>query len=518
MRLLWVQVPARLLAHDNSEQNRMGRPDTERDDSIMAAGIRDGHGGQLSMFWTEHGERADERRATPMIEPAENAGPEDAAGRSEALDAMGQGIREAAQECADIAGRDGATGPLDEWREFIDATERAGGEPAAVEKARERLTATYKQFPPGESSVTEATEAAWDFFGSLGAVAGLAGATQEHMRVVLDTAEPTERRRAHALGAQTTVANLADQMDRMPTAVPSRVPGTTNRSRRLMNSVRRQGEAARQRFDEAAEARLDAIGLGASRLIESRSDHARVCRETAVEMFRNSHGFAIAGLPAPGETTLIVYWHEANVLAKTAQEPYRQGFDAEWAEIHGQTMLAMAAGRTQDGPGLDPETRMSIAHAGALTMAKAEAGLHDLEGPAVEQVVRTIELAEDYRRERSEILADMAGGRDILHGWLSRTVGARRSSVTPTQARAMIAAGRENLTPEPILRQLAGRMGQSSLLESERPEVGWGDVQEAIRRVGNLGAGHRLERTIARGMGLRNEDPRLGKQINGSGD
>ena len=470
------------------------------------------------MFWTERGDSASRPVGTTAIELAETAGPEEARGRSEAMAAYANAAERIATEARDIAGPWGPPGPMSEWLEWISATERAGGEISTVKAARLQWAQTAETLGSEPPRQTEEADRAWAFYAPIAALAGTTAAADHHLNVIENTAADVDARRAHGLALEMAIANLAYHRESIPDSVPKSAPGSTNRNRRLLNATRRQADEVRDRFDNGAGLRLGAIGIEKSRRVDGRRDHAETADATAREMLRRNHAFAIAGLAQPEGGTVVIYWHDTLIRAKRAEESYEAGFDAGWASLHGQAMLTLATGRTEEGGDMDAEERSGIAGLGLVTMLRAGAGLHSISGERLEAVVRIIEMAEDYRNERSEVLRRMAGGQHALYGWLADAVGERRSNVTENQARAMMEAGRNAQVPPAILRQLASRMGQPEAAAAGNdsgtwapltPAMGWGDVKQALKAVRDLGGNHLVARTVARALGIPEDDARL---------
>ena len=453
------------------------------------------------MFWTDHGDAANTPGATPIIELDESEGFEAAAGRTEALYAYGDGIAPILTECQDIAGPAALAGPLAEWSEFIDAAAAAGAALEAVEASRSRLSAYQSMMPDANHDHRNG----WEFFGRLTAVAGLTAATSAHIQVVADEAQNPDRRRAHGQAVLMTAVNLAHQRETLPAHVPNDVPGATMKNRRLLNHIRRSADAALQQFEDCAASRLAAAGLEMTPAIRDHSEHRRVADQTALEMFRRNHAFAIAGLPEPQRGTMVVYRHQGRTLAKRAEEPYLAGYDPAAAEVHGQAMLTMSCHGAEDAAAADQGLDINLAQDGLLTALKAEYGLHDLEPSALELLIQTIERADGYRSERAQVIRRLAGPSDALYGWLTRMVGPRRSNVTPAQARAMIQAGRDTLTPETILRQLAARMGQSDA-SPQLPDTAT-DPDKVLKTVAEISPDPRLANAVARSLSVRRDDP-----------
>ena len=428
------------------------------------------------------------------MELTETAGPDETEGRVAGMREYCRRATEIGREAAAIGGSAAAYGAVDQWTEWVDAAVNAGANVAEVQEARREIADLTELAIRSEVRGQRADEAAWEWFSMLTALAATGAAANRHMDEIEDTDRATDRRRKHALALEMTAANMAAVRSELPDQPPKDVPGNGNQNRRLLNHVRREADATRKRFDESATQRADAIGIKPSDALGRRSDQMGAARRTAITMLERGHAFAIGRVPPPEAGTAVIYWHGQRINAKLALEPYAPEFDASWASVHGLAMLTMATGRTEEQGGLDHETVLSLAEEGLVTMARAERGMHDLNETAIEDLIRLMEQAVGHGEERNAIIDRLAGGQDTLSGWLHRTVGRRRSNVTPRQAEAMLTAGREADVPEPTLEQLADRMGQPI---PRHPPAPWDHMKE---RLASISESPRLALTVERAL------------------
>ena len=463
------------------------------------------------VFWREY-DTPPEWPAMPLVEIPERAIRDECVGRAEGLTAYTAAMVETLDQP-----RHGAEfAILAEWEEYIRAVEHGLDElpqddaittaRGDVKEARTALSAHQGRFTASGKTRDERED--WETPARMASVRALAATVRAHLNA-LGMPSAAQRRR-NALAADTAGYNLMAQAACLPEEAPRAMRGTTELNQADLNETRRRAATAEERLAATAQKRLQAVETVVSEKVSGSTAIAATAETALTEMLRNNHRFGITDAGDRTGRPLIVFRLDGKVHAKLTDDPYPPDTPSETAREHGKAMLAMAAGGSAgDEPEgeIDDQVRRAIAEGACLTLARADAGMHDLDEAEVERLLGTLHECCDGAVEMTELVNRLAGGSDALRGWLCRHAPTPDPQLTPEQGRAMRRAANQAGAPAWAIRNALRRAGLApESVGLPKPEGETTKANEAARRTARVSKRPELAEAVRRAMNAQELD------------